>query len=599
MNATLATIDGHTAASLILSWIAQALLLGTALAGLTWLLTRLLRHRGRPAFEAALWLIVLIKFLVPTGPAWSLPLPGACVGLPASIGAWAVPSRTNNAIDSLPHSVSAAITPGQLEIAAKAPLRVRPWSTLAVAAYLVGATSLLLRRMCSYRRLSSRWRALPPADDLTRNLVVDVCRRLGVRRIPTIRISEESPAPFVMGFFRPLLVLSRRQLVRPDELETVVVHEVAHLRRGDVLVRYLQWIAGTLLFFWPIVAWVNRRIDVARECACDQWALRQGKLTVGEYARCLLSYMQAGRPRRLAYHPCTMATNLTAMERRIDMILESPDHPSKERTWGLLAVVFLAAWGGLTLTGSIGTVQAANAERTPWPATEEGVRAHAIQLYNLVAAREAADYDGNGGLSYLEKDTYLVALAMHACEAFMEEFPYADRNHSDRLDYLEAYGVIRGITMVAYLDRRIGVEIAAVPDPDSEQGRERIRQIHVQHDPESMRLLHESLDAQKWLLEHMTSDPSVRDLDNIWSVLKQTQGPPHTYSQRMLNHGGPAENERKTKGASGDFGRFKELEGNIASIEAKLAVEKDPDEVAKLQAMLDKLEAVLAKLQGS
>lgn len=59
---------------------------------------------------------------------------------------------------------------------------------------------------------------------------------------------EAVAGPFVIGLLGPWWVLPRRQLVRPLELETVVGHEVIPLRWGDMLVRYWQWIAGTLLF---------------------------------------------------------------------------------------------------------------------------------------------------------------------------------------------------------------------------------------------------------------------------------------------------------------------------------------------------------------
>ena len=72
MDAVLAAVDRNAAALTLLSWIGQAVLVGTALAGLTWLLLRLLRHRIPPGVEAALWLVVLFKFLVPVGPGWSL-----------------------------------------------------------------------------------------------------------------------------------------------------------------------------------------------------------------------------------------------------------------------------------------------------------------------------------------------------------------------------------------------------------------------------------------------------------------------------------------------------------------------------------------------
>ena len=73
-----------------------------------------------------------------------------------------------------------------------------------------------------------------------------------------------------------------------------------------------------------------------------------------------------------------------------------------------------------------------------------------------------------------------------------------------------------------------------------------------------------ALDTQEWLLDNMTSEPSAWDLDNIWSVLRRTQGPPQMYSMRMFNHGAPEPPERRKQGKR-DRPRFKELEGNIAS----------------------------------
>jgi beta-lactamase regulating signal transducer with metallopeptidase domain len=603
MTPALAVADGGIASSVILVWIGRALLYGTALAGITWLLTRMLHRRVHPAVETLLWSIVLLKFLAPVGPSWSLSLANLCERMSVRINApgHTAPTGANPVSAAWPCTATTSAIAGQhlhQDGSGTAGQSWR-WTTLLTWAYLAGVVTLMGVRTWSYRLLLARCRGLPPANEATRDLVSDVCRRLDVRRVPAVRISDESPAPFVIGFLRPLLVLSHRHLVRPDELETVVVHEVAHLRRGDMFVRYLQWIAGTVLFFWPVVAWVNRRIDVAREYTCDEWALRHGRLTAGEYARCLLNALQPMQPCRLAYHPSSMATNQTTLERRIDMILESTRRPSNRHKWGLLTIAFLFAWSGFALSGAAGARQPANADDQTWPPTEEAVKEHAIQLYNLVAEHEAADFNGNGELTYLEKDVFLVALAMETSEAFMEEFPYADRNHSERLDFLEVYGVIRAITRIAYLDRRIGAEIDAVSDRDSDQGRERIRQIHLKYDPEGLRLLHEGLDAQKWLLDNMTTEPSAEDLDNIWSVLRRIQGPPNMYSMRMLNHGGPAQSRKGSKCGSGDYSRFHELEGNIASIEAKLAGEKDPKEAAKLQAMLTKLETILANLEGA
>ncbi len=367
MNALLAAIDVNGSTSAVLSWVGQALLYGTALAAVTWLAVRTVLRRVRPELQAALWLIVLVKFIVPVGPgsSWSL----ASVG--SALREAVVPARSAEA--SRPAEAAGgtllawieddhAAAPAAEVVAAAAP----KWGLLLGAAYLLGVAASVLLRLGSYRRFVAKCRRLPAADASVVALVRVVCERLGLRRVPDVRMSDEAPAPFVMGVLRPMLVLSRRQFVRPDELEAVVLHEVAHLRRGDLMVRYVQWLAGTLMFFWPVVAWVNRRIDLAREHACDEWALRHGRLSAGEYARCLLRALQPAESRRAIYRPAAMAVNLRTIERRIDMIL---DAAQGRRTLGAMSVpalVLVAAWAGFVLSG-------AATAKEPAPAAQETV----------------------------------------------------------------------------------------------------------------------------------------------------------------------------------------------------------------------------------
>lgn len=578
MDGSLLTITSHTAASsFILTWIAQALLLGTTLAGLTWLAAWALRWRARPALEAALWSIVLIKFLIPVGLLWSLPLGGVWGDLPVHLETQSASTGTGAEDPRVTQVLSPASQLAVQNVGIESVPQGWRWPTLLVIGYAVGALILLAWRLLQWRTLLLQVRSLPSADPVTCDLVAEVCRRLGVRRVPSARISDEAPAPFVMGLFRPLLVLPHRQLVRPDEFETVVVHEVAHLRRGDLLVRLLQWIAGTLLFFWPVVAWVNRRIDVAREVACDEWALRYGKLTAGEYARCLLRAVRPVRACLLAYTPPGMAANHTTIERRIDMILRStlPSRCSCARRQ--VAALFLMAWAGVALTGTLGTASAKSSDDPAWPVTVEAVKEHAIQLYNRVAARDSADLNGDGFLSYREKSAYLVALAMAASEEFMEEFPYADRDHSGRLDVMEAHDVIRGITLIAYADRR----------PTAAPGA-----------PLDFEFYHWALDAQEWLLDNVLAEPDPADLENTKAVVTHVTNS-RSGHVRMLNHGAPDRLRKLCASPDRDAARFGELDANIATVTARLTTETDPREVAKLQLMLDKLEAILDKLENS
>ncbi len=578
MNGLLALPDVDWAADRIVAWLGHALLYGTLLAALTGLITAVLRRRASAAIHTLLWSIVLIKFLIPVGPSWSHSLASVwqrCSLSPSEAfpkTGFVEPARMPTERPTTEVPDEAVIRPHGENVSPTS------WAVPTALAYVTVVLGLAVARLRSYRAFRARCRALPLADAATRRRVAGVCQRLGLRWIPTTRISDEPPAPFVMGVFRPMLVLCPRHLVRPDELETVIVHEVAHFRRGDMLVQHLQRIAGVLLFFWPVVACVNRRIDTAREFACDEWALRHGRLTAGEYAQCLLNATRLTRTRRLAGRLVCMAGHPSTIERRINVILESPTRSPKRPAWGLPTIVLLLAWGGFSLAGAAGPTQTAGAEHQAWPAAAPAVKEHAIQVYNLVAEHAAADFDGDGVLSYREKSAYLVALAMQVPEAFMEEFPYADRDHSGRLDCLEAYGVIRGITLVAYADRR--------PTAATEEVL-------------PLEFCHMALGAQKWLVDNMTREPGAEDLENINAVIRRIEGPPNLYHHRMLDHGGP-ESPRRGKGRAPDeLRRFKELEANIAVVEARLADAKDPQEIARLKAMLGKLETILAKLNAT
>lgn len=258
------------------------------------------------------------------------------------------------------------------------------------------------------------------------------------------------------------------------------------------------------------------------------------------------------------------------------MILQSRRCVSRRRIRRLLAFAFLLCWAGVTLTGvAAGPNRGAKLFHSR-VATKESVHNRAAAIYNLVCEHDAADFNGDGLLTYLERDTYLVALALCNAGPFMDEFPYGDRNHSGNLDILEANAVIRAITLIAYADRRA---CAATE--------------HVL----PLEFCHAALDAQEWLLANASSDPKPSELDPIWSVLCRIQERPTSYAVRMFDHGGPEQLKGRRKYDPDSHPQFHELEGNIAAIKEQLATTSDPDRIAKLTLILTKLETLLLKLQ--
>jgi len=470
----------NVAAINLLQWIGQAVVLGTLLTALTWALLRLLGRRISPAMQAVFWLIVLVKFVVPGGPGWSYSL---ATSLNSATGIY---SRLLGSTPRAPTSLE-TITLTTLADADRAPAVVAPptpisqrsraaTSTILAISYLAIGALFATARVMFYHRFVRRAGRYLVAADPVRDRVSAACRTLGVRRVPDVRISPDAPAPFVFGLLRSVLVLSPRQLVRPDELDAVILHEVAHLRRGDLIVRCLQWLAGTLLFFWPVVAWVNRRIDLARETACDEWALRHGRLSAGAYARCLLDAIQPIRASRWAYRPAAMAANLSTVERRIEMILSSPVRTRRLAAGVPLAIVALA-WAGFALTGvARGEDPKPQSSDQPQPIvveaeadangpigikiikgdqgdfSPENLKVHMLKmgvpteaaLAEFLAAHPTADADGDGKLSHTERNAYLTALVMHDPAAVLQKYPTADKDGDGQLSAEEAAQLVTG-----------------------------------------------------------------------------------------------------------------------------------------------------------
>ena len=87
---------------------------------------------------------------------------------------------------------------------------------------------------------------------------------------------------------RPIIVVPPALLDDPTLLRAALLHELAHIRRLDVAARFIQIIAASLLWWWPVVRLINKRLELAREAACDAWALEASDVPRAAYARLLV-----------------------------------------------------------------------------------------------------------------------------------------------------------------------------------------------------------------------------------------------------------------------------------------------------------------------
>jgi beta-lactamase regulating signal transducer with metallopeptidase domain len=100
-------------------------------------------------------------------------------------------------------------------------------------------------------------------------------RKMGLQRIIRYCECHRLDAPAVLGWFRPVVLLPVRGLtgLTEEQIEAVIAHELAHIRRFDCFVNLFQIATETLLFYHPAVWWVSQRIRAERENCCDDEAI--------------------------------------------------------------------------------------------------------------------------------------------------------------------------------------------------------------------------------------------------------------------------------------------------------------------------------------
>jgi beta-lactamase regulating signal transducer with metallopeptidase domain len=167
--------------------------------------------------------------------------------------------------------------------------RSADWLNYAVLAWFAGVYMFTLRTLGAWMLLVRlrRQRAEPVAGNLLMTCL-SLQAKLGVRRAVRYVCSKAVDSPAVMGWLRPVVVLPLSVLagLTPWQVEAIIAHELAHIRRWDAFVNLFQVATETLLFYHPAVWWVNRVIRNEREHCCDDVAVEACGNAYG-YARAL------------------------------------------------------------------------------------------------------------------------------------------------------------------------------------------------------------------------------------------------------------------------------------------------------------------------
>lgn len=215
------------------------------------------------------------------------------------------------------------------------------WALYLFATWAVISACLLARVGVSLFRVRALRKGCVPVDSGQVNAHLHEMLKSTARPV-ALCTSDQVQVPTAIGFFHPAVVIPAWLLddLSPEELHQIVLHELAHLRRRDDWTNLIQQIVKALFFFHPAVWWIEKKISLEREMACDEAVLAATEKPRA-YAECLTHLAERTFIRRTVALAQAALGRVRHTSLRVAQIL-NPNRPSGTRHSPKTAMLLIA-----------------------------------------------------------------------------------------------------------------------------------------------------------------------------------------------------------------------------------------------------------------
>lgn len=374
---------------------------------------RFLKDKISRQWQYYIWLIVLLRLLLPFGPEVSLmgkayqavdqaifqtaPLPPQQqppLNVPGSNLAPAVGAEHHNETVSSPADDVTTAHPLQ-DIGVL--LINQIWLV-----WLVAALGLLIRKITIYQGFVRYIKAgLTPVSDIQRlNELSIVAEQLGIKKPIELCVNPLVSSPLLIGFFHPCVVLPSADIPEKD-FRYIVLHELTHYKRRDMFYKWLVQITVCLHWFNPLVHLMSREITKACEFSCDEAVLT--KMETGnaqDYGKTLLDAMAAVGRYKENLGAVTLSENKQLLKERLGAIMKFKEPSKAVKILTIMLTLFLAVGASFVGVYTAGTAQAAPLPNTPLdttgrPSLSLDVSSAAVNVLAATDNKISAEYNND------------------------------------------------------------------------------------------------------------------------------------------------------------------------------------------------------------
>jgi beta-lactamase regulating signal transducer with metallopeptidase domain len=347
---------GTSSTAVAVSMSVQLAVLVGVLSGLDWLI----RHRARAALRHGLWMLVVIKLLLPVD-----------LLSPTAIAYWAAPWLVTPAVRvprvaagsaTVVSEVSHVVGPVGLKTATAAHPKLQLAGGLLLV-WVVGCGAWAIWVLVRSREVARQVRDSDEAPEALQTVLAETAAGLGLRsKLPRLCLTDTAQGPALCGLFRPVILLPRglSEQIEAESLRQVLRHELIHLQRWDLAWNLLQ-VCVQIAWWWnPLVWFANARIRSLREAAVDEAVMLEPG--ADDYPATLVAVARyCAVPPRMPMAFLGVLESGSRLEARVRRLLERPLPRSAKLGWVGCVTVLVA--GSLFLPMGFARVE------TPAPPT--------------------------------------------------------------------------------------------------------------------------------------------------------------------------------------------------------------------------------------
>ncbi|MHB8074045.1 M56 family metallopeptidase [Desulfosporosinus fructosivorans] len=347
---------------LVFNWVIKASIMASILAALILLVKYALQNKLDAKWQYAMWMILIIRLLIPYDiqSPWSiyslLPNNSAISPIVNLIRIPNINAQIGNILGKeIQLTKYQSITNKQSNTKEEGPAKNYSYSWIFAILWLAGVLILAILAIATNLRFYFKVRGEPFTTDLGMSKLMQECtRKLGIRKKLPIIIMNGIYTPCLYGILSPKLLLPKSLVNRLNEenIRHIVMHELSHYKRKDILINWLAVAAQIVHWFNPLIWYSFARMREDCELACDADTL--SSLKPEEYQSYGLSIISLLTPAQLQWIPGTTGffgnKNSQQIRRRIKMIKIFHKPTSK---WTLAAVVIFISLGLVGFTNSI------------------------------------------------------------------------------------------------------------------------------------------------------------------------------------------------------------------------------------------------------